>query len=167
MVSKALRYAALFAIVLSTRGFGLDVGETGPCVVLEDIQPDGSSIEQCIRTPKQKGDFVVLEFFTSKCDDCAANVGIVNTLAGDIAATATTRMVGSDRDAASLNQFLTEHHAQIVIPVSLDTEVNAMKAYGVNAMPTVFVLNSKNKILWKHVGVLSPADVAAIKTVVK
>ncbi len=167
MVSKALRYATLFAIVLSTRGFGLDVGETGPCVVLEDIQPDGSSIQQCIRTPKQKGEFVVLEFFTSKCEDCAQNVGIVNTLAGEIAATATTRMVGSDRDADSLGKFLQDHHAQIVVPVSLDLEVNAMKAYGVNAMPTVFILNPKNKILWKHVGVLSPEDVAAIKNVVK
>ena len=70
---------------------GPEVGDFAPSGVLGDIQPSGKSIEQCIRTPKKKGELVILEFFTPKCEDCVANLEPLDQLAADTSNTATTR----------------------------------------------------------------------------
>lgn len=160
-------FAVLCSMALSTFATALEVGDTGPCVVLEDIQTNGQVIEQCIRTPRKKGQFVIIDFFHPKCDDCLANLEKLSALANDVFGTATTRLVGSDRNEAQLRAFLDEHKAKIIVPVSLDTRLQAMRAYGVNAVPTVFVLNSRNKILFKHIGALTSAEVEEIRALVK
>jgi len=145
----------------------LEVGDIGPCVVLEDIQPDGSTKDQCIRTPRVKGQHVLLEFFSPVCEDCVENLHNLNVLAKDTYSTATTRMVGIDKSKPALLKFIQDHLAQIDVPVSLDLERQAQRAYGVTSIPVLFVLNSKNRIVYKHTGVLTPESEAAIKQLVK
>ncbi len=167
MNQSKLFFAVVCPMILSTLASALEVGDTGPCVVLEDIQTNGQVIEQCIRTPRKKGQFIIIDFFHPKCDDCLENLQKLSTLANDVFVTATTRLVGSDRNETQLRAFLDEHKAKISVPVSIDTGLRAMRAYGVNAVPTVFVLNSRNKILFKHIGALTISDVEAIKALVK
>jgi len=145
----------------------LEVGEFGPCVVLEDIQVDGSSKEQCIRTPRKKGQFVLLEFFSPVCEDCIENLPALSELAADINARATTRLIGVDKSKQALLDFIHEHKANITVPVSLDTDRAAMKTYGVTSVPVLFILNSKNYIVYRHSGPLTPEAVEAIKKIVQ
>ena len=159
--------SVLLAVFLAVPAMALEVGDFAPCVVLEDIQPNGKSIDQCIRTPKKKGEFVILEFFTPKCEDCVTNLEPLDRLAADTSATATTRLIGVERKKENVLAFLEEHDNHINVPVSLDLQSNAAKAYGVVAVPTLFVLNNKNRVVFKHLGPLSEETVAAIKNVVK
>ncbi len=145
----------------------LEVGQFAPCVVLEDIQADGSSKEQCIRTPLHKGQFVLIEYFSPKCDDCIENLPKLDELAAEISLKATTRLVGEDKDKQALLDFIHEHKGHINGPVSLDLEHQAAKAYGVTSVPVLFVLNNKNYIVYKHQGQLTPEATEAIKALVK
>ncbi len=156
----------LLSALVSLNVMALEVGETGPCVVLDDIQPSGETISQCLRTPKKKGEFVLLDFSMPKCEDCVENLPLLANLKKDIDATTTTRIVVMSRNAEDAQDFVAEHSGRIDAPFSLDTRLNAKGAYGVDAAPTMFVLNSRNKIIYKHVGILNEAEEAKIKSLV-
>lgn len=162
-----LSICSLSLLLGVTPSFALNVGEFAPCVVLEDIQVDGSSKEQCIRTPRKKGQFVVLEYFSPVCEDCIANLPILSELAEDIYQRATTRLIGVDKSKETLLNFIHDHKVNITVPVSLDTDRDAYKTYGVTAVPALFILNAKNFIVYKHVGPLTPEAVEAIKKIVQ
>lgn len=157
----------LLAMLLAFPALALEVGDTGPCVVLEDIQPSGTSKNQCIRTPKKKGDFVILEFFHPTCEDCLTNLPILDRLALDVERTATVRLIGVERQKQDLLDFIDGHDSEINVPVSLDLKSAAANTYGVVAVPTLFILNSKHKIIYKHLGALGDEAVAAIKKAVQ
>lgn len=162
------KYTFILAALFSTNLLlGLEVGDYAPCVVLQDIQTNGQTINQCIRTRNQEGQHVILDFSLPECSDCAKNLPILAQLAGDTHVNSTTRVVLVSRDKEKIQQFLTTHKSEITFPVSLDTRQAAMRAYGVDAAPTIFVLDAKDTIVFKHVGVLSPAAVDTIKALVK
>ena len=156
----------VIAVMAAKSVFALEVGDFAPCVVLEDIQTNGKSINQCIRTPNQKGQAVILDFSLPECEDCAKNLPLLSQLAGDVHAVATTRVVMVSRDKAKIQNFMNLNKSSIQFPVSLDLKLQAMRTYGVDAGPTIFVLDSKNIILFKHVGILTDDAIAKIKALV-
>jgi len=149
-----------------SRANALEVGEQAPCVVLNNIAPNGSESEHCIRQTNVKGQAKILEFFLSTCSDCAENLPIVSQLAASVAAVATTRLVGLDRSELALRSFVKDNHQLLNFEVALDTNREAKKAWDVVETPTTFVLDANNKVLFRHAGVLSPEDVSTIEHLV-
>jgi peroxiredoxin len=163
---KKLGWFAL-ALFLAAPAFALEVGDSAPCVELNDVQPNGTVINQCIRTHQANQSFTMLEFFATTCSDCAENLPNVSALEKQISGTTTVRLVGIDRSADVINAYITAHRDLIQFPVALDIDRDATKTYGVTATPTVFVLDAKNKVIYKHIGVFSDQDDADIQALVK
>lgn len=155
----------LFIALAGQSAHALDVGQNGPCVVLNHIQPSGADSEHCIRDPNVEGQFKIVEFFSAVCSDCNRNRPIVFRLFQEIGREVTFRFVGIDRNEALIRNYVASNRAEIPFEVALDTSREAARAYGVVATPTLFVLNPENKIVYKHQGVLSSSDLRAIKAI--
>lgn len=160
-----------FALALSTFSIlsaqAVEVGETAPCVELNNIAPNGSESFHCIRDTKAEGQYKILEFFSATCSDCAKNLPIVSNLAAELESEATTRLIGIDRDEGLLRNYLAGHKELISFDLALDTSRDAKRAYDVVATPTVFVLDPMNKVVFRSAGVLTDAQLAHIRALVK
>lgn len=160
--------AILGALALpSAPVFALEPGEQAPCVVLNHLAPDGTESEHCIREPKAEGQYKILEFFSATCSDCAKNLPKVTALAAKTDGVATTRLVGIDRSESLLREYVKSHADLIRFEVALDTARDAKNAYGVVQTPTLFVLDSQDKVVFRHAGVLADEDLAAIEAIVR
>ena len=110
---KKLVLMALLA--LSCNGaYALEVGDTAPCVVLNQISPDGTETEHCIRDVANSDQtHTLIEFFSATCSDCLKNLPKVNALSKKIACTANTRLVGIDRSEELLRNYINTYKDQI------------------------------------------------------
>ncbi len=153
-------------LLISAPAHALEVGDAAPCVVLEDVQTDGSSIEQCIRTRPPGQKYVLIEFFSITCSACEANLPILSQLSADILGQAQVREVSIDKNRDSILTFLQAKKSLINFPVALDVDRDAKKSYGVTATPTIFVLDENNTVVYKSIGVFSQKQLNAIKSIV-
>ena len=165
--SFALSFSLLSALVLATPAFSLEVGDTAPCVSVKDVQTNGTELVHCVQTPERDDQYVVLDFFSITCSVCIENLPTVAQLAHEISPVATTRLVAVDRNESQVRAFLKSQGGHIVTPVALDTTRAATKAYGIQATPTTFVIDPSHKIIFKHEGGLSAAELQTIKNLVK
>jgi peroxiredoxin len=162
---KSLMLAALIGLPFSlaaNMAYALGVGEKAPCVELNNLAPDGSESDHCIRQPNAEGQFKILEFFSATCSDCAQNLPIISAVAAKTETVATTRLIGLDRDEKLTREYTKAHSDLIHFEVALDTNRDATKAYSVVATPTVFVLDPKNTVVFRKDDVLNDADVVQI-----
>jgi thiol-disulfide isomerase/thioredoxin len=173
MTKELTAVASLLSVFLALAGnlpsaradSGLGVGDNAPCISLRDVQPDGHELDQCIRSRPDHVKYILVEFFSITCSACLDNMPVVAQLARDLGGNAATRLIAIDRDEAAIRQYIAETPADLKpFPIALDTKREAKKAFGIYATPTLFILNSTNQIVYKHIGTLSPDDVEAIKT---
>lgn len=165
-ISQITMLIGLMALTGSTTAHALEVGDAAPCVVLNQIAPDAMEKEHCIRDKNEGTQFTVIEFFSATCSDCQMNLPHFNQLAMESVHRATFRLVGIDRDEQLLRDYIKKNAQLISFETALDTNRDAKTAYNVVATPTLFVLDSDNKIVFKHVGVLKPADMCALESVI-
>lgn len=151
----------------ASHAFALDVGQPAPCVILDDIQTDGSIINECIRTQNPGTTHTLIEFFSVTCSDCQANLPKVSQLNSMISGTTTVRLVSIDRNADDVKQYIATNKSLINFPVALDINRSALKAYGVDVTPTVFILDSNLNVIYKHEGVFADQDLLDIQGLVK
>ena len=166
---KPILLSALIATFFlgAAPSFALEVGDAAPCVELQDIQPDNAVISHCIRTKNDNNSFVLLEFFSTTCSDCAENLPKLSALSQEIAGTTTTRLVGIDRDAQAVPGYVAAHRDLIHFPAAIDSDRMALRAYGVDSTPTTFILNSSNQVIYKNVEVFTDSEIAKIKSLVQ
>jgi thiol-disulfide isomerase/thioredoxin len=163
---------ALSVLVIGTEithASGLEVGQNAPCVILEGQDPNGKATEGCIRDViNPTHTHTLIEFFSVDCSTCLKNLPKVSQLTKELASHATVRLVSVDRDAQRVKAFLSNspHSQHINFPVAFDTERDAKKAYGVVSTPTIFILDRKNDVVYKHSGELSQADLNDIKQLI-
>jgi peroxiredoxin len=166
-MNRTMLFTLFASVVLSASASALEVGQQAPCVELKDVQTDGNTIEQCIRTRDSAHPYLLLEFFSTTCSDCEANLPKLSTLAAEISSTTQTRAVGINRDEAQIRTYVDGHRDLIRFPVALDYERAATRAYGVSATPTMYLLNSDNVVIYKLEDVLSEKTEDEIKALVK
>lgn len=154
-------------LVMSAQAFALEVGQAAPCVVLDDVQADNSVINQCIRTREAGQPYVLIEFFSVTCEDCATNLPKLSGLNASISATTQVRLVSIDRDATAIHSYVDGNRNLINFPVALDVDRSATRAYGIDVTPTVYILDSNNTVVFKHEGIFSDQDIAQIQALVK
>lgn len=152
-------------------GFGspamaLEVGEVAPCVVLENYQPNGESVDHCIREHAENQTHTIIEFFSITCSACAENLPKIKALGDQVAELATTRLVSIDRKIDQVKSYVENHRESITFEVAFDFERDAKKAYGVISTPTVFVLDHNNVVVYKHEGVFADEDVQNIINII-
>lgn len=157
------------ALAASALGFAysasaLEVGETAPCVVLDQVQADGSNTEGCIRDViNENHRYTLIEFFSTTCSACAENLPKVSALSEDVQGTTTVRLVSIDRNEANVRTYVNQHRDLINFPVAFDVNRDAKRAYDITQTPTLFVLDRQNVVHYKHTGVLSDADLVHLR----
>lgn len=168
-----MRKLLVFSVLATTMYFGASksfaysVGDTAACVILNQIAPDGSESEHCIRDTRAEGEAKVIEFFSATCSDCQRNLPIVSNLSARLSGKATVRLVGIDRSEALLRSYVQNNRNLIKFEVALDTNRDAKRAYDIIETPTLYVLDHENKVIFKHSGVLSNSDVNEIESLVE
>lgn len=144
---------------LSATVSAAEVGDTVPCVTLNNVYPDGSEKVECIHG---EGGISVVEFFQVNCGPCRRNLPTFSALATDLAGQASFRMVGIDRKESMTRDYMSQRAEFFHFPVALDTNRKATKAFKIPGTPTLFIINAQDEVIYKHVGGLRPQDVADI-----
>lgn len=166
MKALALPLFAL-AFLSASPSFALGIGDTAPGIPLDDVQVNDTTVTESILTLAPSTSYTMLEFFSITCSDCQQNLPILSQLAHDVSATTTTRLVSLDRDASQVRAYVDANRDLIQFPTALDDQRVAMKAFGVTATPTVFIVDAKDTVIYMHVGVFDDADLAQIKGLVQ
>lgn len=145
---------------------GLRVGDTAPCMAMKRLERDGSFVEKCLIEREGATKFMILELFLTSCKPCLENLPIVAKLGLEVATTATTRFVGLDRSEPSILKYVSEHPELASFTVGIDSK-RATDVLDFGAVPTIYVLDSTDKIVYSHTGVLSRTEVDAIRRYVQ
>lgn len=153
---------SLLLSFVSFQAYALGVGEQAPCVELVNVAPDGTESSHCIREAKDQNQFKILEFFSATCHLCIENLPVLSDLANQVTSTTTTRLVGIDRDEQLIRGFIRNYSNLIHFEVALDTDRDAKRAYDITSTPTMFILDAKDQVIYKHVGLLSSKNVSEI-----
>jgi thiol-disulfide isomerase/thioredoxin len=164
MILASLALAAA-AVLQPGTASAYEVGDAAACVVLTQSTPTGD-VEGCIREktlPTQT--HTLIEFFSVTCSDCAKNLPKVSALAQELGSSLQVRLVSIDKKEGDVRDYIAAHKAQIDFPVAFDLDRDAKKAYSVVATPTIYVLDADYDVVFKKVGVLSPSDIATIKSI--
>lgn len=165
MIKKGLMILGF--ILMSVSSQALEVGDEAPCVVLEHIQTNGQSSEHCIREPEFANKPIVLDFFSIYCRDCINSFPILNQMANETHGMATYRGIAVDRNQDKVKSFIEKNPDLIIHEVALDSARVATQAYGIFYTPTVFVIGTDNKILFKHEGSITDEIVVQIKQIIQ
>lgn len=172
MLTKIFSIKSLFtgaalmagAMVLTPTASALGVGDEAPCVILEQVQADGSSTEGCIRDVLDPNhQFTLIEFFSITCSACHKNLPKVSALSKEVEATTTMRLVSIDRNEEKVREYVEKKSDLIRFPVAFDVERDAKRAYDVVSTPTIFVLDRDYVVRYKNTGVLSEDDLDELR----
>jgi thiol-disulfide isomerase/thioredoxin len=126
-----------------------------PAEAMEDVGHLASDFEAPLRDggtfklSEHHGRTVVLSFWASWCGPCRQELP-------DLSKWAKTHpnvevvAVNVDRDRTDAEKFLSA--VDIELPVAFDSESIALGEYGVVSMPTMFVVDPKGTLVFKHTG---------------
>lgn len=162
---KTLALSAVVVLLSASHAFALGVGDTAPSASLNDIQIDDTVVNESIYTRATGTSYVMLEFFETTCDACQENLPIVSQLAHDIAATTTTRLIGLE-DQTTVQTYVDANRSLFQFPTAVDADETVADAFGIQYVPSIFIVDANNKILYSDVGVLADSDIAQIKSLV-
>ena len=143
----------------------LEEGAYAPCAVLEGISSSGSTFQRCIREPEKKGqERTLLKFFSATCSDCLQlHKKMVDAFSGSsVPEKVKFNLVGIDRNSNLLKEYARTQMAdmsKLGSSVFIDSDRDAKNSYGVQLVPTVYLLNNvTNRILYRHIGVMSEGE---------
>ncbi len=168
-MKNSIQLLSLYILLAITPNFlqAVEVGDSAPCVVLDQIIPNESDMTGCIREPfSNDQDYTILEFSSIFCGDCHKSLPYLSELAEDVNHRATTRMVTIDRNEKMVRRYVSRNRELINFPVALDSMRDAKQSYSVVRTPTYFVLDRNQTILYRKAGPLTNKDVEAIKDIV-
>ena len=167
-IFKSMLIGTSFAVAslgFNLESIALEVGETAPCVVLNQIQADGTDVEGCImHTIDEAHKHTLLEFFSITCGACSENLPIVSALHDEFKDSLTVRLVSVDRNEAKVRSHVLEHRNLIQFPVALDLDRDAKRAYDIIATPTQYLLNRDNVVVYKNIGTLDDEQLAKLRS---
>jgi thiol-disulfide isomerase/thioredoxin len=163
---KAFFQIVALSLGAVTAAHAYEVGDKVSCVNLKDRQVDSTLVEHCAHARDAGRDFAIVEFFSIQCGACLQNLPILQALAKDIGDTATTRLISIDREIVAVDAFLAQQATPLGMPMAYDYERLAKREFEVAFTPTIFVIDSHDKVLFKHIGGLNSSDVQAIKDLV-
>jgi cytochrome c biogenesis protein CcmG/thiol:disulfide interchange protein DsbE len=163
---------ALFIALAAVFGFALKsgdpsklpsalIGKEAPRLDLEALDglaTDGKPVPGVTAASIATGKPVVVNFWASWCAPCVAEHPLLIRLAKETGVT----LIGINHkdQAANARRFL-GRYGNPFAAVGVDGNGRAAIEWGVYGMPETFVLDGRGRIVYKHVGPLSPESLAA------
>lgn len=146
----------LFAVALSAacakpaqveaRKGTVAVGETAPRFSLLSLSGDSLVVADT------NNNVTLLNVWATWCTSCKEEFSELERLRSDFSASG-LRVVGVSVDQGSdvkVRKFVETQGAQFA--VAHDAEANISALYGINGLPTTFLLDGKGKVLWRAIG---------------
>lgn len=137
----------LFLLIGAGAGFSADVGDDAPAFVLTDVD------RNYVFSKKTYGSgWLLIDFYATWCENCNAELPHVEELYADF------KDQGFDvflmaTDAEGLDVVVPFFKASpTTVTVLIDKYQKATEAFGVEALPTMFLVNPESKIEYKTVG---------------
>lgn len=112
------------------------------------------------------GRVTVVDFWTSGCINCVHAREVLERLEARFAGEAVTVLgvhspkFDDERDVAGLRDFLVDHG--ITHPVAVDANMSIWDRWRVRAWPTIFVLDTSGRIVWRAIGEPSEHALASV-----
>ena len=151
-------------VLLATSAFSYEVGDRVSCVNLSDMhnaQP-GSCVERR-NLPSHK--FTMVEFFTTTCGYCDKNLPNISQIAREYAGTTTTRFISLTRNVSRVRSYISSRAQHFHFSVAIDNTGLARRSYGARYVPTLFVVDRNNVVVYKHVGLMGPSDLQTLRAI--
>jgi thiol-disulfide isomerase/thioredoxin len=132
-----------------------------PRITLPDL--DGATVD----LGAQSGNLVIVHFFATWCEPCRDELRSLERLATALSAQP-LRIVAIDvgEPMTRVRRFLEREKIAVRYPVLIDFDKQAMRAWGVEILPTSFVLDAGLCPLWRVAGALD-WDVAPTLSILK
>lgn len=154
----------LLITFLSPLAHSLEIGDPAPCVTIDHVQKGVESFH-CVKDQDIDDRPVIVEFFSTTCSACVANLPNIKRVGKELEGKATVRMVAIDKKIDLVKQFIAKY--EIELEVGLDFQQRAAKAFDVAYTPTLYLMDNRNKLIYQHVGTLKEADIQEIYALVE
>lgn len=150
MIKKVLKrmtaVAVLSAAMLSNTAFALNVGDTAPNFKLPRLETKGN-----IQLKSYRGKVVYVDFWASWCGPCRLSLPVLNTLRKKY------RKQGFEVIAINLDEEKDEAMAflkefPVAYPTARDVTGTTPDQYGLQGMPTAYLIDRKGKVSLIHEG---------------
>jgi len=150
MIKKVLKrmtaVAVLSAAMLSNTAFALNVGDTAPNFKLPRLETKGN-----IQLKSYRGKVVYVDFWASWCGPCRLSLPVLNTLRKKY------RKQGFEVIAINLDEEKPEAMAflkefPVAYPTARDITGTTPDQYGLQGMPTAYLIDRKGKVSLIHEG---------------
>jgi len=90
-----------------------------------------------------------------------------SAMASSLSDVVTSRYMFAEADQTAIRNFIQRNRAAINVEVSTDPTRQIPRAYGLRYLPTLFLINPAGVIVYKHIGLLTQANVAEITRIVR
>lgn len=147
-MKKVFAWTSLFPfLAFAVLADNVEVPNNAGCLSL--IHTDNTTKNIC---EKEEKPYLLLEFFSAYCGHCRRNVEWFKKLEEATSTLAHSRLVSlNTKQIATLfgNQY------SLVTDIAVDATGSAAQRFGVRSLPSLFVLNSNNEVIFSHKGVLN------------
>ncbi len=150
----------ILSFLLSFNIFSAEVGDKLECTKLDELTPSGKIVNNCIGDKKSVQKYTIIEFMSVMCRPCVSMLPMISRLGKEVEEIATVRLVSIDTNDSIINTFLDnpEYSKFLTVPFAFDRERVAMRKLKIKYTPTLFVINDKNEIIYKHIGASEDDD---------
>jgi thiol-disulfide isomerase/thioredoxin len=172
-MKKILLLAGFVFSMTGANARALEVGGVAPCVTLDQIVMDGESgshdVAGCIleKTNPDTQKFTVLEFMSTTCGACLESLAVFSKLSTEVVDQAQVRQVALDRNKERVRTHVSAYRELYKFPVALDWQRKAAEVYGIEFTPTWMIVDSKNLIRYKFVGIPDEQALLDIKNLLQ
>lgn len=147
---RNMRFSSIFALFLLMPTFvlGLEPGDNAPAFELPNIDADG---KDPVVLSEYKEKVVYLDFWASWCRPCLDSLPWLSEIYVELKAQGFTVVaVNIDEQVQAGRKFLERYPVAYV--VAHDQQGKVSRQYGINIMPTSFLIDRDNKVRLIHEG---------------
>lgn len=141
--SSILAVVCLVVLSACTGGRPPRIGETAPDFTITDAQ-------RTVTLSQLRGKPVILNFWATWCPPCVEEMPSLVQLQKQLGDKVTVLAVAEDADQNAVNQFVRDHHVDLLTVRDPKQSVNAL--YGTFKFPETYVIDKDGKIVRKFIG---------------
>ncbi len=150
MINKLLKPLAMAGSLLlalnASSAFALGVGDTAPNFKLPRLERSGD-----IQLKSYRGKVVYVDFWASWCGPCRLSLPVLNTLRKQYHQQGFEVIaINLDEEKEDAMAFLKEF--PVAYPTARDKEGTTPEKYGLQGMPTAYLIDQKGKVSLIHEG---------------
>ncbi|MBI9103436.1 MAG: redoxin domain-containing protein [Spirochaetales bacterium] len=145
---KHSRYLIIILLALSVApSFAIEVGDTAPPFVLTNIDRSYVFSKNIYGTG-----YVLLDFYATTCVNCNKELPLIEDIYLDHKDNGLqVLLMATDPEGSSIVKPFFEANPT-PIPILLDRYQKSVESFGVEVLPTVFLINPEGKVVYKGTG---------------